>query len=68
MNLRYIKWYFKFILGKIELYSEASDSGCCNDENPVCTCEIFFAFDQLVYDKNYVEERELSDKDGEKKE
>ena len=53
---------------KIELYSEASDSGCCNDENPVCTCEFFFAFDQLVYDKNYVEEGELSDKDGEKKE
>ena len=29
--------------------------------------KIFFTFDQSIYDKHYVEGRQLSDKDGEKK-
>ena len=66
MNLRYIK-YFKFILGKIELHSQASHSSCYNNQNPGCAGENVFAFDQSIYDKNYVEGRQLSDKDGEKK-
>ena len=55
-------------MGKIELHSEASDSRCCSNKNPGCACENVFTFDQSIYDKHYVEGRQVSDKDGEKKE
>ena len=54
-------------MGKIELHSEASVQDVVVIKILDAPYENVFTSDQSIYDKNYVKERQLSDKDGEKK-
>ena len=42
------------------------DSRCYNNESPGCTCKNVIAFDELIYEKNYVVEHQLLEKHGKK--